>query len=58
MEFNDYYINQLKKLKNLDQVTIKLTDYDGNSTNYLTLNVESVEALYKLINELKDAKKL
>jgi hypothetical protein len=58
MEFNDYYINQLKKLKNLDQVTIKLTDYDGNSTNCLTLNVESVDALYKLINELKYAKKL
>ena len=53
-EFN-YYKSQLNELKNRDEpITIKLTDYDGNSTKYLTLNSESIIELELLLNELKD----
>jgi len=53
-EFN-YYKSEINKLKNRDEpITIKLTDYDGNSTKYLTLNSESIIELELLLNELKD----
>ena len=54
-EFN-YYKSQLNELKNRDEpITIKLTDYDGNSTKYLTLNSKSIVELELLLNELKDS---
>ena len=48
----EYYEYQISKIKDLKQISFKLTDFQGNSTNNLTLNEDSIKALLKLM-ELK-----
>lgn len=51
----DYYESQLKKLKNFENITFQLTDYDGNKTNNMSLNKESLQALNELFLGLQFA---
>lgn len=48
-----YYENQLKKLTNLTDVSIKLSDFDGNSTNNMSLNLESIQTLREFLNDIE-----
>ena len=54
-----YYRDQLNRLKNSEYCkSILLNDNDGNITNYLNLNSESIPELIKFLNkELKRLKK-
>jgi len=45
----NYYEKQLERLTDKKTVTIKLTDYSGNSTNYMNLNVESIDSLISFL---------
>lgn len=49
----NYYEKQLEKLTDKKTVTIKLTDYSGNSTNYMNLNVESIDSLISFLKAEK-----
>lgn len=48
-----YYENQLKKLTDWTDVTIKLSDFDGNSTNNMSLNLESIQVLRGFLNDFE-----
>ena len=47
----DYYRNQFNKLKDLTQVSIKLTDFEGNQTFNLNLNAESLFEIIQLFKK-------
>jgi hypothetical protein len=49
----NYYEKQLERLTDKKTVTIKLTDYSGNSTNYMNLNVESIDSLISFLKAEK-----
>jgi hypothetical protein len=51
-DFLNYYKKQLIKLNSTSEITFKMSDDKGNSTNYLTLNKESVAALKWFIDAL------
>ena len=53
-KFN-YYESQISNIKNTkDPVTIKISDFDGNTTKHLTLNNESIEEMLKLFQKIKN----
>lgn len=56
MNFN-YYKEQLDKLEINDYNTIKIYDGNGNSTKFLTLNLESIKELKKYLDKLEKIKK-
>lgn len=48
----EYYAKQLKKLNIVSEViTIKLYDYEGNKTNDMTLNSDSIAELIDFFAE-------
>lgn len=49
----NYYEKQLERLTDKQTVTIKLTDYSGNSTNYMNLNPESIDTLIAFLKAEK-----
>ena len=51
-DFLNYYKKQLIKLNSTSEITFKMSDDQGNSTNHLTLNKESVAALKWFIDAL------
>jgi hypothetical protein len=48
----EYYRRQFEKLTNEGPITIKLSDYGGNTTNTISINSQSVIFLLKLIAEI------
>lgn len=48
-----YYSTQLSRLKDFTEVNIKFIDYDGNSTNNMNLNNESIDIIIEFLKELK-----
>lgn len=48
-----YYVSQLKRLTNFTEVNVKFHDYDGNSTNNMNLNSESIDIIIEFLKELK-----
>jgi hypothetical protein len=56
---DDYYKDQLKRLKNGEyQKSLKLFDGNGNATNQMDLNIDSIPVLIQFLQkELKLAKK-
>ena len=50
----NYYENQLKLLQNFESISIQLSDYDGNKTKNMSLNAESIDALIKFFEKLKE----
>lgn len=49
-----YYSSQLQRLDDFTEVNVKFTDYDGNSTNNLNLNNESIDVIIEFLTELKN----
>lgn len=49
----NYYKMQLDKINKLSQVDIKLTDFNGNQTNFMVLNSESIKELRAFLDELE-----
>lgn len=49
----NYYENQLKKLTNFKLIGIKLSDYEGNQTNNMALNLESIQVLREFLDKLE-----
>ncbi len=49
----NYYQNQLKKLTNFKAINIKLSDFEGNSTNNMDLNLESIQTLKAFLSKLE-----
>ncbi|MCK9370564.1 hypothetical protein M0R04_11695 [Candidatus Dojkabacteria bacterium] len=54
----EYYKKQLDLLKELDYVTVMLTDFKGNKTNAMSLNSDSVAVLIEFLQQFKDKNKL
>lgn len=54
MATSEYYKNQLLKLKSDNVKYVKLTGFNGNETNFMNVNLESVD---EIINYLKEEKK-
>ena len=50
----NYYQNQMARLKDKTTISVQFNDYEGNKTNYMNLNLESVDVL---INFLQAEKK-
>lgn len=48
-----YYSSQLSRLKDFTEINIKFNDYDCNSTNYMSLNDESIDVIIEFLKELK-----
>ena len=55
IQASKYYFDELEKLDvtNLNGLSIKLTDYLGNNTKWLNLNIESIEEVVYYLNTLK-----
>lgn len=56
MEKFNYYKDQIKKIQSLEHVTIKVTDFNGNSTKYLGLNKDSLNELILLVDRIEKQK--
>lgn len=54
ININDYYSSQLNKLTDFTEVTVRFNDYDGNSTNHMDLNNESIDIIIEFLTELKN----
>ena len=50
---DNYYSSQLQRLNDFTEVNVKFIDYDGNSTNNLNLNNESIDVIIEFLKELK-----
>jgi hypothetical protein len=50
----NYYKSQMDKLTDLTQVSIKLIDFDGNSTKSMSLNDESIDEIISLFKRIKE----
>ena len=48
-----YYARQLMNLKDLTQVNIKLTDFNGESTKTMNLSPECIDVLIDWLQEYK-----
>lgn len=48
-----YYARQLMDLKDLTQVNIKLTDFNGNSTKSMSLSPECIDVLIDWLQEYR-----
>lgn len=46
-----YHSDMYGNLKNLEVITILVSDYDGNKTKYHTLNLDSLKELILLLEE-------
>lgn len=49
----NYYENQLKKLTNFETINLKITDYEGNQTNNLGVNLESIPVLREFLDKIE-----
>lgn len=49
----NYYINQLKKINTETLVNVKLTDFEGNETKSMVLNLESIQVIKDFLTQLE-----
>lgn len=51
MKKYDYYSDQLNRLKDYTQISLKLWDYSGHSTNQITVNKDSIETIVQFLRD-------
>lgn len=48
-DMSDYYQREYSKLKNLEVITIRVSDFEGNSTKCHSLSLESLIQIVELL---------
>lgn len=50
----NYYKNQIERLDLKSEViTVRLSDFDGNASNYFSVNLESIPELRKMLDTIE-----